>query len=170
MITSQLGKKFIVRKEGYTPYVYADPNGDATVGPGLFLHKGPPTRAEVERYGTRARPKISRVLYFGMLDDALISRERAIRRFVNVPINQAEFDALVSLIYNIGEGNFASSTVLRELNLGRRARAGVAFLRWVNGSNGPLPGLVIRRAQERRIFRGRARQWRTVARHKRVMV
>ncbi len=49
---------------------------------------------------------------------------------VAVPLTQNQFDALVSLIYNIGEGNFASSTLLKMLNAGNYRGAADQFLVW----------------------------------------
>lgn len=158
MKTSSAGRKFIEKFEGYTPYVYSDPNGDATSGPGIFLHRGPPTRSEIHRYGTAKNPKLSRTEYDLMMTRGLRPRETALKRLVNKPVNQCEFDALMSLLWNIGEGGFEKSTVRRELNRGHRFRAGAAFMMWVRGSNGPLPGLVRRRRAERRLFRGKTRK------------
>lgn len=154
--TLDVAKRLIVKSEGMTRYVYADPNGDATAGPGIFLHNGPPTQADRERYGTRSAPRISEAAYFAMLERALRPREAAVRRHVKVPLNRCEFGALVSLVYNIGEGNFANSTLLRLLNEGKRFKAGVAFAMWNRGDGGILGGLVIRRQRERRLFRRRS--------------
>jgi lysozyme len=92
-----------------------------------------------------------------MFRRALGPREAAVAELVTVPINRCEFGALVSLVWNIGAGNFARSTVLRELNAGHRFRAGLAFMLWVFAGGQRLPGLVIRRGRERRLFRGRLR-------------
>lgn len=83
--------------------------------------------------------------------------EQAVARHVRVPLNQHEFDALVSLAYNIGEGNLASSTVVRQLNAGRRRLAAAAFAMWTRGGVPlrVLPGLVKRRAAEARLFLSR---------------
>lgn len=56
--------------------------------------------------------------------------EREVNRLVTVPLNQNQFDALVSLVFNIGSGNFASSTLLRKLNAGDYAGAANEFPRW----------------------------------------
>lgn len=91
-----------------------------------------------------------------MLAVDLVRFERAVERLVEVPINQGQFDALVSFAYNVGEGNFAKSTLLRRLNSGDSQGAAEQFGRWVNAGGKVLQGLVKRRAAERALFLGAA--------------
>lgn len=91
-----------------------------------------------------------------MLAVDLARFERAVERLVEVPINQGQFDALVSFAYNVGEGNFAKSTLLRKLNAGDNQGAAEQFGRWVNAAGKVLQGLVKRRAAERALFLGAA--------------
>ncbi len=57
--------------------------------------------------------------------------ELAVNRGVTAPLNQDQFDALVSFAYNVGEGAFRSSTLLRLLNAGRPlAELAAQFDRW----------------------------------------
>ncbi len=44
--------------------------------------------------------------------------ENAVNKYVKVPLTQNQYDALVSFVYNLGEGNFRKSTLLKELNFG----------------------------------------------------
>lgn len=77
----------------------------------------------------------------------------AVNRLVTTYVNQNRFDALVSLAYNIGVGNFAKSTVLRMVNQRKFKRAAAAFHMWVGGMGVKrLPGLVRRRNAEARLF------------------
>jgi hypothetical protein len=61
---------------------------------------------------------------------------------------------LVSLCYNIGEGNLAKSTLLRKVNAKDFAGAAAEFKRWNKGGGKTLPGLTRRRASEALLFQG----------------
>lgn len=84
--------------------------------------------------------------------------EDTISRLVKVNINQNQFDALGSLVFNIGASQFSKSSVLRRLNAGEYEEAANAFLMWTKqrdkktGKMNILPGLVKRRQEERALF------------------
>lgn len=69
-----------------------------------------------------------------------------------VPLSQNQFDALVSLVYNIGETAFSNSTLLKKLNAKDYQGAADQFPRWNKGGGQVLKGLVRRRADERDLF------------------
>jgi len=78
--------------------------------------------------------------------------ETVIEKYVKVPLNQNQFDALGSFIYNLGETHFKDSTLLKKLNKEDYEGAVNEFKRW-NKSNGkPLKGLTRRRAEEAELF------------------
>ena len=81
----------------------------------------------------------------------LVRFEKAVNELVKVPMTQGAYDALVSFTFNCGEGAFAESTLLRELNEGKdpNAVAKAQLPRWTNGG---LAGLVRRRAAEVELF------------------
>ena len=87
-----------------------------------------------------------------MFDREIAKFEDAVTRLVTVPINQNEFDALVSFAYNCGEGALAKSSILRRLNKGDRKGAAQAFHLWNKGGGRVLAGLVSRRAREAALF------------------
>jgi len=66
--------------------------------------------------------------------------------------NQNQFDAFVSLAYNIGEAGFRKSSVLKHFNAGRDGPASRAFALWNKGGGRVLKGLVRRRAAESGLF------------------
>ena len=78
--------------------------------------------------------------------------EQCVNDAVNVPLNQNEFDALVSFVFNLGCGNFRKSTLLKMLNDSDYEGAGMEFRRWDKGGGKVLPGLVRRRLAEQRLF------------------
>ncbi|MNF39843.1 Lysozyme RrrD [compost metagenome] len=81
----------------------------------------------------------------------------AVNKLVRVPLEQYEFDALVSFVFNIGVGAFKSSTMLRCLNdRAEPMRIGTEFLRWVYDNGKKIAGLETRRRKERLLFLGRA--------------
>lgn len=79
-------------------------------------------------------------------------------RSVNVPLTQSMVDALISLMFNIGYGAFAGSTLYRHLRAGQYATAAEQFRVWnkarnpKTGRKEPLPGLTRRREAERALF------------------
>lgn len=78
--------------------------------------------------------------------------EDAINKNVVVPLTQNQYDALASLIYNIGAGAFAKSTLLRMLNMGDYAGAAEQFGRWNRQKGKVLNGLTRRRQEEKELF------------------
>ncbi|MCF0265993.1 lysozyme [Acinetobacter guillouiae] len=78
--------------------------------------------------------------------------ESAVNTAVKVPLNQNQFDALVSLTYNIGNGAFKDSTLLKKLNAKDYKAAAAQFDRWNKGGGKVMQGLVNRRAKERKFF------------------
>ncbi len=76
--------------------------------------------------------------------------EGALKTCVKVPLHQHEFDAFISLQYNIGTRAFCTSTLVRRLNAGDYAGACEAILMWDKFKGRALPGLTKRRREEHR--------------------
>ena len=77
--------------------------------------------------------------------------ESRVDQLISVPLTQPEFDALVSFTYNVGDNSLLTSTLRRRLVEGQDDRRDIyeeEMMKWVNGSSGPLPGLVKRRKAE----------------------
>ncbi|EAA7440719.1 lysozyme, partial [Salmonella enterica subsp. enterica] len=88
-----------------------------------------------------------------LLRDDLSWVEHCIAERVTVPLNQNQYDALCSLIFNIGASAFIGSSVRRYLNAGNYIAAADAFQKWIrSGSNPTL--LAPRRGRERAMFLG----------------
>lgn len=75
---------------------------------------------------------------------------------IKVPLTQNQYDALCSLVFNIGGTAFTTSTLLKKLNGGDYLGAASEFMKWrkatVNGKKIPLLGLIKRRQAEKALF------------------
>jgi lysozyme len=80
--------------------------------------------------------------------------EQAVKRCAPVPMYQHEYNAFVSLTYNIGEGAFCKSTLAKKLNTGDYEGACLEILRWDRQASKPLRGLTIRRQAEYKQCKG----------------
>lgn len=77
--------------------------------------------------------------------------EGALKRCVKVPLHQHEYDAYLQLAYNIGEGAFCGSTLVRKLNAGEYTAACSEILRWNKVGGREVRGLTLRRQSEYRL-------------------
>ena len=78
-----------------------------------------------------------------------------VSKLVTAPIDQAQFNALVSLTYNIGPANFQKSTLLRKVNFNHNdPTIRAEFLKWNKAGGQVLKGLTIRRKAEADIYFG----------------
>lgn len=78
--------------------------------------------------------------------------ETCVNEHVTAQINQHEFDALVSFVFNLGCGNFRKSTLLRKLNDADFDGASLEFAKWNRAGGLELAGLTRRRAAEAELF------------------
>lgn len=88
----------------------------------------------------------------GWLEHEISKSDRALTALCNVPLNDNQRAAVLSLIYNIGEGAFSRSTLLRRLNQADYVGAADQFLVWDKQKGVTLPGLATRRRSERSLF------------------
>lgn len=78
--------------------------------------------------------------------------DKCLDKTVKVKVNQNQFDALASLVYNIGETSFTKSTLLSKLNAGDFATAANEFLKWKYDNGKEIQGLLNRRNDEKKLF------------------
>jgi lysozyme len=70
-----------------------------------------------------------------LLQEDLRLFERVVSRLVVVPLSDNQFSALVCFVFNVGTGNFESSTLLKLLNRGWYEQVPAQLMRW-NRANG----------------------------------
>jgi lysozyme len=149
MKTSAKGRQFIAAMEGTVLHVYLDSAGLPTAGVGHLL-----TVAERNVY--RVNQSVTKAECDAWLAKDLKEAEDAVNNSVTVKITQNQFDALVSLAFNIGTGAFSRSVVVKKCNAGDNVGSANAFQSWnkatVNGKKMIIEGLVKRRNKERRLF------------------
>jgi len=106
--------------------------------------------------GVRSGMKITKDEAELRLREDLRNSEADVKRYVSVPLTQGQYDALVSFVFNLGGGNFRSSTLLKKLNQGLYNDCPEQILRWnkarVAGKLTVLNGLTRRRAAEAAVF------------------
>jgi len=87
-----------------------------------------------------------------MFQKELAVYEDAVERLISVPLNQNQFDALVSFTYNCGVGALQRSTLRRVLNQGKYDQVPTQLMRWVYAGGTKYRGLERRRAAEGALF------------------
>ncbi len=90
-----------------------------------------------------------------MLEVEMEEYEGYINNSVTAPINQDQFDALVSWVYNLGGGNLNASTMLKVLNAGQYEEVPAQMMRWNKAGGKVLEGLTRRRQAEANLFMGK---------------
>ena len=132
----------IAIEEGYSPVAYTPVKGDVpTIGFGT---------TEGVKQGDKITPERALVR---LLNDA-DKFAQAVKRCAPIPMHQYEFDAYVSLTYNIGSGAFCNSTLAKKLIAYDYEGACKEILRWDKFKGQPLKGLTIRRQREYNLCMG----------------
>ena len=144
MKTSASGVDMICGFEGKRLVAYDDGVGVWTIGFGTTVY---PNGVKVKRGDTCTDAQAKQYMQHD-----LIKFEKAVNESVTVPLSQNQFDALVSLAYNIGTGAFAKSTLVKKLNAGDYNGAAEQFLVWNKAGGKIMQGLVNRRQQEKGVF------------------
>lgn len=157
---SRRGVNFIKQWEGFVPFIYddlvrvngryAEWKGGRIIGT-LTIGYGH-TKSASGQYPMTVGTRITETRAVQLLDEDLDPVESYVNRVVKVPITQAQFDALVSITYNFGEGNLRKSILLARLNAGDYRGARSAFGLYVNSKGKRLQGLANRRLAEQKLW------------------
>lgn len=139
MKTSHKGIDLIKEFEGLRLKSYKCPGGVWTIG-----------------YGHTDGVRPGMVITEDQAEEYLMADLIAFEKYLNdheLAINQNQFDALISLIYNIGIGNFQKSTLLRKARVNPNDNSIMdEFLKWVYSKGRVLPGLQRRRLREMKLY------------------
>ena len=162
MNVSQQMIKVIQRYEGCALTPYLCPAGKRTIGYGHVISSIEEKKGELcvdTGNGILWIPftkGLNQAQATVLLQSDLRRYESAVTRNVRVRVSQSQFDALVSLCFNIGVGAFLKSTLLRKLNEGDDDGATDEFLKWNKAGGRVLAGLQRRRAKEAELYRSAA--------------
>jgi len=146
MRMTEEGLALIRRFEGLRHEAYRDAVGVWTIGYGHTSAAGPPHVSPGLRLSdAEAATVLAR-------DVEMFAA--GVRNCLRVTLDDHQFSALVSFAYNVGLGNFRSSSVLKAVNAGDKEAVPRRLNRWVKAGGRILPGLVTRRAAEGALFAG----------------
>jgi lysozyme len=140
MRTNRKGIELIKKFEGFSAKPYICPGNKRTIG---FGHVIKPT----ENFVILSEKQAEALL----IQDLRIAEE-AITRLVTTRLNENQFSALASFVFNLGQGNFSRSTLLRRLNENQMLDVPQELMRWTFASGKRLIGLMRRRVAEAQLF------------------
>lgn len=138
MKISEAGIKLICKWEEFRGYAYVCPAGLWTIGYGHTDRVKPTDKIDLAQGEAYLRKDLEIV-------------ERCLNSLA-IKLNQNQYDALCSLIFNIGIGNFLRSTLLKCLQAKQYDKASAEFLKWRKANGKVLKGLEARRKDEQELF------------------
>ncbi len=139
MKLSPSGLNFITSNEGLRLEAYLDGGGVPTIGYGH-------TRGV--KWGDKCTQGQAEAWLLADTYDAQDSIDRRVR----TPLNQNQYNALVDFVFNVGDAQFATSTLLKRINADRLELAGPEFLKWKYDNGKVVEGLLKRRQREKELF------------------
>lgn len=146
MNISPKGLALIKKYEGFKSKPYLCQAGKPTAGYGMTFY---PNGKKV----TLQDKPLTESEASGLLRELLRQFETDTRVCLLKEVNQNQFDALVCFVYNVGIGNFKSSTLLKKVNKNPNdPTIRQEFLKWINSNGKPLNGLKARRSDEASLY------------------
>ena len=142
---SKEGVEFLVASEGFKLQAYKCSAGVWTIPAGVTYYED----------GSKIKEGdiITRDRALTLFKRTLVTYENAVNKLVKSDINQNQYDALVSFVYNLGVGAFTGSTLLKKVNLDPNDIAiKTEFSKWVRASGKVIKGLVTRRNNEIKLY------------------
>ena len=156
MKISKEGIRTLIESESSENEVYIDQAGLPTIGVGHCLTQSEVASGKIELSDGSIidlrNNRMSEKDTMRLLQDDLISREQVVNQLVKVPLQQSQFDALVHFVFNVGNGGFKNSTLLKKLNSGGYSAVPDEIRKWnivtVAGKKQVSRGLANRREVE----------------------
>lgn len=140
MIASERAKELIRKYEGLRLFAYKCPAGVCTIGYGNTRQATPNTTITI---ATAEK----------LLEQDCAVAANSVNKLLVQSVNQNQFDALVSFVFNLGAGNLGSSTLLKKVNMNPNDPSiSAEFSKWVNANGKPLSGLIKRRKEEAELY------------------
>ena len=143
MQVSPAGVALTKSMEGCVLHSYPDPGTGGAPFTAGWGHTGPEVHPNMA---------ITQAQADAWLNADLARAGLVVNSLVHVYLTQGQFDACADFVFNVGAGDFRTSTLLRLINAGDFGGAANQFERWNMASGRVLPGLVRRRAAEKEMF------------------
>ncbi len=143
MNISQKGKIEIIGHEGVCLRPYLDSVGVWTLGNGATASEG------IDIKSMSKTEYVTMEYVFELFNKGIVKYVNAVNKALDIDVNQEQFDALVSICYNIGCGGLAGSTFIKRINAGdNRQRVYNAIMMWCKPKE-----ITLRRSKEARLYR-----------------
>ena len=154
MKLSENGLEFLKNAEGMILHVYKDAAGLPTIGIGHLLTSAEKASGFVNIAGKAVEVAhgITEQQALDLLAQDVAPAETAVSKAVTAPMSQNQFDAFVSMAFNIGTNGFRSSTAVAMFNAGELDQVPVWMAKWNKAGGKVCEGLVERRANEIALF------------------
>ena len=156
MTISDNGLKFVMHHEGFKKSVYKDVALLPTIGVGHLLLPEENQRGAINIGGTFIKPPLTDDQVMALLRQDLVRFIKSVQEACKTELTQNQFDACVSLSFNIGVGGFKKSSVVKRINSDDFPNVPDAFMMWtkatINGQRQVIKGLVNRRRAEVDLF------------------
>lgn len=138
-LLSVAGVTHVMLSEGKHNVAYPDPGTGGAPWTICWGHTGPEVKPGL---------KVDMGQCELWLREDLAFAEGVVKASITRPIKQGEYDSQVSFVFNVGAGNYRSSTLLRKFNAGDRVGSCNEYPRWIYANKRVLEGLRVRRYKE----------------------